>query len=211
MICLLLFAAVATAQDVAIGSHVWAKENLNVGVMIPLSQPSTNNGIVEKYCYGNLEANCSKLGAFYAWDELMAYNTVEGNQGLCPDGYHVGTKAEWQDLLSAVGVNSAIKLKALTTWKTGPFPGTDEFGFAFVGSGYGYPGTATPTNGYEGQWAQAGTFGYSWTSTMVGETPTIFAINNAGYKNGQSNGGFLFVYKDGVKRSYLPVRCVKND
>lgn len=199
---MLLMGMVVMAQDVAIGTQLWAKENLNVGVMIPLNQPSANNGIVEKYCYGNVEANCTKYGAFYQWDELMCYVNEEGSQGLCPYGYHVPSKAEWQELLTSVGANSAIKLKALTTWKAGPLPGTDEFGFGFVGSGYGYAGN---------QWALAGTFGYSWTSTKPSAWPVAFAINNNGLVNGQSNGGFIYVYKDGTYRSYLPVRCIKDE
>jgi uncharacterized protein (TIGR02145 family) len=38
-------------------------------------------------------------GAFYQWDELMQYQSVEGVQGLCPPGWHVPTETEWTILL----------------------------------------------------------------------------------------------------------------
>lgn len=193
----------AAAQNepatVTIGTQTWMAKNLNVGNRINLNQPSTDNGIAEKYCYGNIEANCAKYGAFYAWDELMSYGNPKD---LCPDGFRVPTEADFILLLSVVGENSAIKLKALTTWGTTPYPGTDEFGYGWVGSGYGYAGN---------QWACAGMFGYSWTSTLPGAWPVVYSINNYGLVNGQSNVGKMYVYKDGKYKSYLPVRCIKEE
>ena len=192
--------AVFSQNDVVIGTQIWQAKNLNVGTRINLNQSSQDNGIIEKYCYGNLEANCTKYGAFYDWNELMSYGNPKD---ICPDGYRVPSDADFALLLATVGDNNAIKLKSLTTWKTNtPYPGTDEFNFAWVGSGYGYAGN---------QWACQGTFGYSWTSTMPGAWPVVYTINNYALLSGVSNAGKIYVYKDGKYRSYLPVRCLKNE
>ncbi len=51
--------------------------------MIPGANNMTNNGIIEKYCYDNNEANCDIYGGLYQWNEMMQYVTTEGVQGIC--------------------------------------------------------------------------------------------------------------------------------
>ena|ERR1035437_3908771 len=53
-----------TYHKVTIGSHVWLKENLNVGTMINGSQDASNNGTIEKYCYNDDTANCTTYGDY---------------------------------------------------------------------------------------------------------------------------------------------------
>ncbi|MFH1936267.1 MAG: FISUMP domain-containing protein, partial [Bacteroidota bacterium] len=36
----------------------------------------------------------------YQWDEVMAYQSAEGLQGLCPPGWHIPTEAEWTTLFN---------------------------------------------------------------------------------------------------------------
>lgn len=49
-------------------------------------------------CYSN--PDISNAGAIYTWSAAMNGSTVEGSQGLCPDGWHVPTDAEWYTLES---------------------------------------------------------------------------------------------------------------
>lgn len=74
--------------------------NVNVGIMIPLSQAQTNNDVFEKYCYNDLEENCIQNGGLYQWNESMNYTTTSSTepsnrQGLCPDGYHIPSDMEF--------------------------------------------------------------------------------------------------------------------
>jgi uncharacterized protein (TIGR02145 family) len=85
--------------------------NLNVGTQIPSTvggiagaplNPQTNNGTVEKYCYGNSAANCATYGGLYGWGEAMAYAPSNNNdltgarvQGICPAGFHIPSHLEW--------------------------------------------------------------------------------------------------------------------
>ncbi len=84
-----------TYHTVQIGSQCWMKENLNVGRMINSSVKQTNNQIYEKYCYNNLDYNCNIYGGLYTWDEIMDYNQVEGNTGICPFGWHLPSRNDW--------------------------------------------------------------------------------------------------------------------
>jgi uncharacterized protein (TIGR02145 family) len=96
-----------TSQMIPIcGAQAWASANVNVGLFISAigSGPQqTNNGVIEKLCYNNIEANCDIYGGLYEWGEMMNYtNSINcdpcgnnGRQGLCPDGYHIPTDFEW--------------------------------------------------------------------------------------------------------------------
>jgi uncharacterized protein (TIGR02145 family) len=80
------------------GGRCWMTENLDYGTSGSYQQPQTDNCIPEKYC-SDSDPDCSLLGGFYQWDELMQYSPAEGSQGLCPPGWHVPTRAEWQSLI----------------------------------------------------------------------------------------------------------------
>jgi len=85
-------------NTVQIGEQCWFAENLNVGTKVTGVTEQTNNAVIEKYCYDNLDANCNTDGGLYQWDEAMQYVTTECAQGICPDGWHIPTDAEWYTL-----------------------------------------------------------------------------------------------------------------
>jgi uncharacterized protein (TIGR02145 family) len=103
MLLLLITMAVFSQETVTIGSQTWMAKNLNVGTMLTRPAQPTNNGIAEKWCYGDQEAMCDKFGGYYQLDELMAYQTQPGVQGLCPTGFHIPTYAEWMVLIEYCG------------------------------------------------------------------------------------------------------------
>ncbi len=82
-------------NTVKIGEQCWMAENLNIGTRIDGIIDQTNNGIIEKYCYNNDENNCDQLGGLYQWNEMMQYSTIQGQQGICPEGWHLATDSEW--------------------------------------------------------------------------------------------------------------------
>lgn len=81
-------------------ARCWMAKNLNYGTSVAGSTIQTDNCMVEKYCAGDIPALCNQSGGYYQWRELMLYGGAEGDQGLCPPGWHVATKAEWDQLLS---------------------------------------------------------------------------------------------------------------
>jgi uncharacterized protein (TIGR02145 family) len=90
-------------QTVEIGTQCWMAENLNIGVRIDSTTDQTDNDIIEKHCYRDLESNCDVYGGLYVWDEMMGYSTQAGIQGICPDAWHIPTFAEWTVLTDYLG------------------------------------------------------------------------------------------------------------
>jgi len=123
-------------QTVKIGSQVWMKENLDIGDMIVDNLNQTDDGRVEKYCYNNDAANCSKYGGLYQWNETMAYDTTNRLKGICPDGWHIPTKAEFLTLIENVN-NNGNALKAIGVG-TGSGAGTNTSGFSALLGGMWY-------------------------------------------------------------------------
>jgi uncharacterized protein (TIGR02145 family) len=104
-----------TYKTVKIGNQVWMAENLNYGNIIPTTKQGYemhNDGIVEKYCWDNEIANCDgtngkmKRGGFYEWTEAMDYPVgpiKHPVRGICPEGWHIPSNAEWDILLGLMG------------------------------------------------------------------------------------------------------------
>ena len=102
--------------------------------MIDSLQHPSNNGTIEKYCYRDDTANCTKYGGLYKWNEAMAYDTTNGAKGICPTGWHIPTKAEFDTLAIEEHYNGNA-LKAIGQGK-GSGAGTDSSGFFALLAGY---------------------------------------------------------------------------
>jgi len=219
---IMLFAAItltAQVKEVTIGTQTWMAENLvpTTGSMIKNNVAATNNGIVEYYCYNNDPAMCAKYGSLWQWDELMQYVKTEKAQGICPTGWHIPTKAEWQtlydfaklegladlpvndnvDMSSAAGVN----LRSVEGWEhpithAKPYPGKDLYGFTALAAGYAMKSYAGLCQGNTGRF---------WTSTM----PTAYPVAATFYFT-VPYASFANVYKDGVYGARYSVRCIKD-
>ncbi|MFC2098058.1 FISUMP domain-containing protein, partial [Bacteroidota bacterium] len=89
---------------VQIGTQCWMGANLNTGSFINsvittrAHSDAYNNGIIEKYCYDNDVANCELYGGLYDWNEMMKYDSIPGARGICPEGWHLPTLEEWDEI-----------------------------------------------------------------------------------------------------------------
>ena len=108
-------------KTVTIGTQVWMVSNLNVstfrnGVEIPEAQyiaawDKAGDNKQPAWCYYNKDPkNGVKYGKLYNW-----YAVVYSN-GLCPQGWHVPSDKEWETLVSYLGENAGIKMKAKSGW-----------------------------------------------------------------------------------------------
>jgi len=125
-------------HTVLIGEQCWMAENLDVGVMVLRVTEQTDNDTIEKYCYDNDPLNCALHGGLYLWDEAMQYTVTPGVQGICPPGWHLPTREEFETL--AISVNGdGNTLKAVGQ---GSFSGvgTNTSGFSSLLSGFAYAG-----------------------------------------------------------------------
>ena len=198
-------------SSVLIGSQCWMAKNLNTGTRIGGDEIMTNNSIIEKYCQGNIEANCDVYGGLYQWNEMMQYTTAPGIQGICMAGWHLPTDNEWKVLEGTVDSNFPVgdtiwdlegdrgydaggKLKETGTlhWAFPNTGATNSSGFTAL------PGGARNTDGTFPSFLVSGRF---WTSTESG--------SNA-YRHILSTTQMDIARNAATKNFGLSVRCIKN-
>ncbi|GBU20318.1 hypothetical protein R80B4_00194 [Fibrobacteres bacterium R8-0-B4] len=160
-------------ESVTIGGKKWMKKNLNIET-------------ADSWCYDNNPANCDKYGRLYTW---AAAKTA------CPSGWHLPTRAEWDNLVTAAGGSSTAgkKLKAASGWNSNG-NGTDDHGFSALPGGYRLT---------DGSFSTAGSSGFWWTATEYGGDYAYYRYMNY-YDD------YVLEYND-YKGYGFSVRCVEGD
>ena len=156
-----------------IGTQTWMAENLNF---------ETENS----YCYDNNPANCSIYGRLYTWSAAMDSTgmwTTSGKgcgynsdcsptypvRGVCPQGWHLPSKSEWETMIDAVGGrnNAGPKLKSTSNWQDRG-NGTDDdysfddyYGFSALPAGWRY----IESWYHEGKYSERDYYTCFWSST----------------------------------------------
>ena len=97
-------------KTVLIGTQCWMDQNINIGTRINgISDQGTSCDTIQKYCYGDNDANCTSNnptypdGGLYQWSQAMCGSVIEGNQGICPEGWRMPTNNDWDQLSSFEG------------------------------------------------------------------------------------------------------------
>lgn len=144
---------------VQIGSQCWLAAHLDYGVMIQGTTAASDNGVPEKYCYGNTTGGCDTYGALYSWNEAMNYSLIPGAQGLCPDGWHIATDDEWIALEVQLGMDPSAAQQA-NAWR-----GTDQGTQLKEGGSSGMNIKAGGGMWAGGSFNFAGMMNYTWTSS----------------------------------------------
>jgi uncharacterized protein (TIGR02145 family) len=215
-------------EGVKIGEQCWLKKNLDV-------PHNESNG--ESWCYEGsdyystgeeveitAEEGCAKYGRLYNWAaamDLPSYCNSEScadliqqpkHRGHCPQGFHVPTDDDWDELMEAVGgeETAGAKLKSASGWYSKGCmdrdtfedfeeipcpPGTDDFGFSALPGGryiYGY-------------FSDVGLGGFWWSATEHEN----FA-DGAYYRDMGWGRDYAIRDYDG-KFPYFSVRCVKDN
>lgn len=171
-------------KTVKIGSQTWMAENLNY---------KANSSV----CYKNEESNCAKYGRRYMWatavgkpESKCGYGHLcsrpsKNIRGICPSGWHLPSKEEFETLFKAVGgIPIASKnLKSKNGWNEG-VNGTDDFGFS-----------AIAVDLEEG-------FAHFWSSTEID--------SHSAYLMGLAEDDNVSGVFDTFKIYKLSIRCLKN-
>ncbi|WP_290733874.1 MULTISPECIES: fibrobacter succinogenes major paralogous domain-containing protein [unclassified Fibrobacter] len=175
-------------RTVTIGSQVWMAENINY-------KPKDGWVLRKSFCYDGNEDNCEKYGRYYVWDVLGK---------VCPTGWRLPSKNDFETLLSEVGEITLIgkKLKSAEGWNNGK-NGDDSVGFSL------FPTGARDYVLLEGErFLNFGSAAFIWSSSenknsIWDNNPTkvfAFAI--------RSNDKVSLELLE--KRWAFPVRCVKD-
>lgn len=192
-------------NTVQIGYQCWMKENLDLGTFIASNNSQTDNHEVEKYCYDNDESFCAKYGGMYTWDEMMEYTTDPGVTDICPEGWHVPTTEEWDELADILGGPDMAgqKMKSCTDdWvSNNHYINTNESGF-----------TALPGGNwdYNDVFQAIGTNAYFWSSSE----DTYYGSQKAFHSFLSYLSDDLYGYEGGAGGEFkgyaMYVRCIKT-
>jgi len=207
-------------QTVVIGAQTWLQRNLNYAVTG--SKCGGQDGSLSDYD----TPTCNTHGRLYDWVTAMNLSTnckssscssqvSQMHQGICPDGWHIPSNADWDNLMRFVDQNTGgtgglgggngntpayynssdagMYLKAKSGWDSNG-NGQDTYGFSALPGG---------SNGYlANSFSGVGKYGNWWSSSE---------------DNGK--GGFAYgrymeskaVYGDSYEKSNLySVRCVMD-
>ena len=135
-----------TYKTIGIKTQVWMAENLAFEYK------------VDGASYGNScnTDNCETYGRYYSWAAAMdsaGVNSTNGKgcgydfenpkpcspsypvQGICPEGWHLPSRSEWEKLYSAMGRKPyAMQAKGYANWSSA----TDAYGFSALPAGSDY-------------------------------------------------------------------------
>ncbi len=181
-------------KTVKIGNQVWMAENLNF---------ETDSS----FCYSDSAYFCAMHGRLYKWAAAVGKSESEcgyGNtcslpsgdvQGVCPSGWHLPSKAEFESLIATVGEDSTAGkvLKSASGWTAGGY-GTDDFGFAALPAG---------TRGHGGGYSGAYFLGFFWSSTEISD--------NSAFNMYLTFDGDSVHQSVDIKDFAFSVRCVKGE
>ena len=185
-------------NTVQIGRQCWMKENLRVthysdGTDIPLGGGSSQT-IAYRYYPNNNAENVTNYGYLYNWSAVMRGEgsslwNPSGVQGVCPDGWHVPSVAEWDQLLQYVSsvegywcgddTNAIAKaLSSVTGWHT-------QNSDCAVGNlqernnktGF----DAKPAGNFYGPYDNLNEAAFFWTSSEKAETPVNHNVASSMY------------------------------
>jgi len=188
---------------------MWMAENLNYADSV--ATPSLKG---KSWCYGDTAGNCTKYGRLYTWaaaiDSVKIATDPENPrvcgylmpcvlsgtaQGVCPEGWHLPSMAEYQALFATVGGNSTagVALKSNAGWYN-DFNGDDTFGFTALPAGL---------RNYSGTFQDKNAAAVIWSSSTGdnGSYANYIAFNyNRDFVNEVNND----------KRLGLSVRCLRD-
>ena len=170
------------------------------------------------WCYDNDPKTCDVAGRYYTWaaaiDSVKLANDADNPQdcgygkecgvastrsatlvqGVCPTGWHLPSRAEWNSLFTAVGDESTAGkvLKSQTGWYNRG-NGTDAFGFS-----------ALPAGGRNGDedYYNEGDYAYFWSSTELN--------SSYAYRMYLDYGSVSATLSFKNKDDGFSVRCVKD-
>ena len=121
-----------------------------------------DNNTDDAYCfYNNNNANATDYGALYTYAATISDNWERDNaddQGVCPDGWHLPTDAEWTTLIDFLGgtdiAGGKMKEIGTTHWNSPNTSADNSSGFsAFPGGGHFSNGDFYQLGAYSAWWS----------------------------------------------------------
>ena len=205
-------------KTVKIGDQVWMAQNLNYAYIdVPYNFSYYNNVYISdstSWCYDNDPANCAKYGRLYTWaaaidsvklatDAVNPQDCGYGRmcsalngivKGICPSGWHLPQKSEWDTLFTAVSDGSTAvgnKFKSRSGWLSDG-NGDDDFGFSALPAGYYFKGNIR----------DVGKQACFWSSVMFDDTVYGVRLHPTNVVGWGEAGNYMYMG--------YSIRCVKD-
>ena len=83
-------------HTITIGDQTWMVENLRS------THYADGSVVKESFAVNGSEGNSDTFGSLYTFQSAMRYDSIEGAQGICPEGWHIPTRDEIQSLIDYV-------------------------------------------------------------------------------------------------------------
>ena len=200
-------------KTVQIGTQLWMAENLKTthysdGLPVPAISDSADWDALtindKAYTWYNNDSTtyAETYGALYTWAAAMrgapgSSTSPSGVKGICPEGWHLPSLAEWETLIDFLGgadiAGGPMKESGTTHWLAPNFGATNESGLTGLPAGYRY---------FDGSFTGLYYFTY-WWATNGGNGSYAFRAS-LGYENA---GIRLFERRKDMGYS---VRCLKD-
>jgi uncharacterized protein (TIGR02145 family) len=211
-----------TYEWVKIGNQVWMAENLAyLTAVSPSSESSTTAPLYYVFDYEGTSVSDARntedfdlYGVLYNWAAAMngdasSDGNPSGVQGICPDGWHLPSDNEWQDLelelgmdleevntIGIRGTDEGSKLKSTDGWNT--LQGTNSSGFNCLPAGCRNEEYA----GFNSSLTDLDQSAYFYTSTESDASTAWF--------RGLSDSHQKVERLDSNKGNGFSIRCVKD-
>jgi uncharacterized protein (TIGR02145 family) len=185
-------------RTVVIGDQNWMAENLKVtkyrnGDNITNSTGISGWGSDTSGAYGVYDDDASNLdsyGLLYNW------YAVDNSSGICPEGWHVATKDEYDALKTYLeGAGGELKESGTDHWNSPNTGATNSSGFSARASGY--------KQYSNGSYSQEKRKFYTWSSTEN-------ASGIYGYFGRLASGSTTFTVSSTYKNYGFSVRCLED-
>ncbi|MCL1955932.1 MAG: PEGA domain-containing protein [Fibromonadales bacterium] len=173
-----------TYKMVKIGNQTWMAENMNYEVKSFFGIFSTGSK-----CYDNNTVYCDKYGRLYDWSAA---------KDACPEGWHLPSNIEWQELVDFARQLAGRKLKSRNGWSNNG-NGTDAYGFSALPGGYGGSDGTISGFGY------AGNYGAWWSSSELNSFKAYNWFIRYDDDNAKPNP------YNSDKNNLLSVRCLQDE
>ncbi len=198
-------------KTVTIDEKVWMAENLKYlpAVHNPYHLTSSSPAyFVYGYTGTDVEEaktilNYNNYGVLYNWNATLggaegSASSPSGIQGVCPEGWHVPSSTEWNELIDFLGgrqeAGGKLKGEGNSHWNNPNTNASDEFEFNALPGG---------VNTSSGDFYGLGNIGCFWSSTMNSVTYSPFYLRLS-YDTGNAE---VYMTPD---EGGLSVRCVKD-
>jgi uncharacterized protein (TIGR02145 family) len=198
-------------EVVRIGDQIWMAENYEYlpwacspllgSDHLPYFYSSSYAGFASKganqnSAFKNFIAYYNNVGAYHPDDPDSKDNII---QGICPPGWHLPSKQEWEQLISYLGTNAGGKLKEVNsnTWEQPNKDATNTSGFSAKPGGYINPGQTYSLGGLYDFNEKALFF----TTEKNYYSAKAFSLN---FQSGSAS------FKDVYPTNGINIRCLKN-